>query len=136
LELDDGALFVAMHAWENATDPVLADLCRRIRGRSLFKTLELYGTAEPSRAAALATARDIAQRRGLAPESYVGLDVASDTPFADQDDPLTVVFPHGVAKKPGDVSFLLGRLRGETVTRVRLIFAPELREAITAALPA
>ena len=112
------------------------DLCRRIRGRSLFKTLELYGTDEASRAAALATARDLARKRGFAPESYVGLDAASDTPFADHDDPLTVIFPHGVAKKPGDVSFLLGRLRGETVTRVRLIFAPELREAITAAVPA
>jgi uncharacterized protein len=136
LELDDAALFVAMHAWENASDAVLADLCRRIRGRSLFKTLELYGTDEASRADALATARDIARRHGLAPESYVGLDAASDTPFSDQDDPLTVLFPRGVAKKPGDVSFLLGRLRGETVTRVRLIFAPELRDAITSALPA
>jgi HD superfamily phosphohydrolase len=136
LELDDGALFAAMHAWESSSDAVLADLCRRIRGRSLFKTLELYGTDETSRTAALATARDLARKRGLAPESYVGLDVASDTPFSDDDDPLTVMFPQGVAKKPGDVSFLLGRLRGETVTRVRLIFAPELREAITSALPA
>ena len=89
-----------------------------------------------SSTAAVATARDIAQKRGLTPEFYVGLDAASDTPFSDDDDPLTVIFPHGVAKKPGDVSFLLGRLRGETVTRVRLIFAPELREAITAAIPA
>jgi HD superfamily phosphohydrolase len=136
LELDDGALFAAMHTWESSSDAVLADLCRRIRGRSLFKTLELYGTDEASRAAALATARDIAQKRGLAPPLYVGLDVASDTPFSDDDDPLTVILPHGVAKKPGDVSFLLGRLRGETVTRVRLIFAPELREAITTAIPA
>jgi HD superfamily phosphohydrolase len=136
LELDDGALFGALHAWESSSDSILADLCRRIRGRSLFKTLELYAIDEASRSAALATARDIAKTHGLAPDSYVGLDVASDTPFSDHDDPLTVVFPHGVSKKPGDVSFLLGRLRGETVTRVRLIFAPELREAITSAIPA
>jgi uncharacterized protein len=136
LELDDAALFVAMHAWESCSDAILSDLCRRIRGRSLFKTLELYGTDESSRTAALATARDLAQKRGLAPDSYVGLDVANDTPFSDDDDPLTVLFPHHVAKKPGDVSFLLGRLRGETVTRVRLIFAPELRDAIEAAIPA
>jgi HD superfamily phosphohydrolase len=136
LELDDGALFAAMHAWESSSDAVLADLCRRIRGRALFKTLELYRTEQASRDFALATARDIAKKHGLLPETYVGLDMASDTPFADHDDPLTVVFPHGVSKKPGDVSFLLGRLRGETVTRVRLIFAPELREAITAAIPA
>ncbi|MET0596155.1 MAG: HD domain-containing protein [Polyangiaceae bacterium] len=136
LELDDGALFGAMHAWESSDDAVLADLCRRIRARSLFKTLELYGTDEASRASALAIARDIARKHGLAPESYTGIDVASDTPFADHEDPLTVVFPRGESKKPGDVSFLLGRLRGETVTRVRLIFAPELRDAMTAAIPA
>jgi HD superfamily phosphohydrolase len=136
LELDDGALFGAMHAWESSDDPVLADLCRRIRARSLFKTLELYGTDEASRENALARARDIAKKHGFLPELYTGLDVASDTPFSDHDDPLSVIFPHGEAKKPGDVSFLLGRLRGETVTRVRLIFAPELRDAITAAIPA
>ena len=79
---------------------------------------------------------DIARSHGLVPESYVGLDVASDTPFSDKDDPLTVVFPRGVTRKPGDVSFLLGRLREETVTRVRLIFAPELRDEVRSAISA
>ena len=78
----------------------------------------------------------LAKRQGLSPKRYVGLDVASDTPFDDRDDPLGVVFPRGEAKKPGDVSFLLGRLRGETVTRARLIFAPELRDAVRAAVSA
>jgi HD superfamily phosphohydrolase len=136
LELDDGVLFVAMHAWETSPDEILSDLTRRIRSRSLFKTLDLYGMDEAARADALHVARDIAKRRGLSPKSYVGLDVAADTPFADHDDPLTVSFPYGGAKKPGDVSFLLGRLRGETVTRARLIFAPELRDAVRAAITA
>jgi HD superfamily phosphohydrolase len=136
LELDDGVLFGAMHAWESSSDPVLSDLTRRIRSRSLFKTLELYGMDDAARQEALQVARDIAKRQGLSPKSYVGLDVAADTPFDDHDDPLTVVFPRGDAKKPGDVSFLLGRLRGETVTRARLIFAPELRDAVRAAVAA
>ncbi len=135
LELDDGVLFGAMHAWESSADPVLSDLTQRIRGRSLFKTLELYGMDDAARDQALQIARDIAKRQGLSPKSYVGLDVASDTPFDDRDDPLSVVFPRG-EKKPGDVSFLLGRLRGETVTRARLIFAPELRDAVRAAVSA
>jgi HD superfamily phosphohydrolase len=134
LELDDGVFFGAMHAWESSQDATLSDLARRIRSRSLFKTLELYGMDEAARNDALHIARDIAKRHGLSPKSYVGLDVAADTPFSDHDDPLTVEFPHGDAKKPGDVSFLLGRLRGETVTRVRLIFAPELRDAVRAAI--
>jgi HD superfamily phosphohydrolase len=134
LELDDNVLFCAMHAWESAHDRVLADLTRRVRSRALFKVLELDGHDEQGRRRALEVARDIAQKRGLRPESYVGLDVASDTPFRDEDDPLAVVFPKGVTRKPGDVSFLLGRLRGETVTRARLIFAAELRDEIRSAL--
>ena len=35
-----------------------------------------------------------------------------------------------------EVSFLLSRLKGETLARVRLVFAPELREAITGAVGA
>jgi uncharacterized protein len=134
LELDDGVLFGAMHAWESSRDPVLSDLTRRIRGRSLFKTLELYGMDDAGRIAALQVSRDIAERSGLSAASYVGLDIAADTPFSDHDDPLEVMFPSGAARKPGDVSFLLGRLRDETVTRARLIFAPELRDAIRSAI--
>jgi hypothetical protein len=67
---------------------------------------------------------------------YVGLDVASDVPFDDANEPLTVVFPDGSERKPGDVSFLLRRLRGERVERVRLIFAAELREPILQAIRA
>jgi HD superfamily phosphohydrolase len=136
LELDDNVLFSAMHAWESGPDPILADLTRRVRGRALFKTLELYRMDSDGAHDALSVARDIAVRTGLDPNAYVGLDIAVDVPFSDRDDPLAVVFPGGVTRKPGDVSFLLGRLRDESVTRSRLIFAPELRAPIVAALGA
>jgi hypothetical protein len=35
-----------------------------------------------------------------------------------------------------DVSFLLGRLRGEKMSRIRLIFAPELRDEVIRRLAA
>ncbi len=136
LELDDGVLVGAMHAWESARDPVLADLSRRVRARALFKTLELRDDAPEAHDHALRTAREIAARSGLDPEAYVGLDVADDTPFDDADDPLAVVYPSGELRKPGDVSFLLGRLRGERLMRARLVFAPELRDAIVRAVDA
>jgi uncharacterized protein len=136
LELDDNVLFSAMHAWESGPDPILADLTRRVRGRALFKTLELYRMDSVGAHNALSVARETAVRAGLDPDAYLGLDIAVDVPFSDRDDPLAVVFPGGVTRKPGDVSFLLGRLRDETVTRCRLIFAPELRAPIVAALGA
>lgn len=154
LELDDQVLLYAIHAWEEAPDPILADLCRRVRARALFKSIELITTRGRATSSsglapaviagggddtaikpeeALAIARDIASAAGLDPDVYVGLDVADDTPYAD-DASLMVVFPKGRPRRPAEVSFLLDRLRDEQLTRVRVIFAPELREAMRGAL--
>jgi HD superfamily phosphohydrolase len=136
LELDDGVLWGAMHAWERSHDRPLADLSQRIRARALFKTFELFGDhATPQgREHALGIARDVASARGLDPDVYVGLDVATDEPFGGQGAPLLVVYAKGPARPLQEVSFLLGRLAGQVLSRVRLVLAPELREAVTHAL--
>jgi HD superfamily phosphohydrolase len=136
LELDDGVLWGAMHVWERARDAPLADLSRRIRARALFKTLELFGenASIDGRAHALAVARDIAAARGLDPGVYVGLDEASDEPLGDRESPLMVVYAKGPARPLHEVSFLLGRLAGHPLSRVRLVLAPELRDEVTRAL--
>lgn len=136
LDLDDDVLWVAMHAWERGADRPLADLAMRIRRRSLFKTIELFGeqATDEGRAAALAVARDIAIERGYEPDVYVGIDVARDEPFAAREAPLKVVYAKGPARPLQDVSFLLGRLAGQVLSRVRLILAPELRQPVTRAL--
>jgi uncharacterized protein len=136
LELDDAVLSVAMHAWESAEDPGLSDLCKRVRARSLFKTYELHGeqALPEGRDAAYQVARDVAKKHGLNPDLYVALDVASDTPFGGEAEPLMVVYAKGPARPLSDVSFLLARLAGQVMSRVRLIIAPELRDDITRAL--
>jgi HD superfamily phosphohydrolase len=138
LKLDDATLWVALASWCEVADPVLGDLCQRFAARNLFKTYELFGEqATPSaRLEALEKARDIAREAGLDPEIYVGLDAASTIAFDDAEDPLTVVFPNGKSRALSEVSFLLGRLRGEHMERVRLVFAPELRERVIATLGA
>jgi HD superfamily phosphohydrolase len=134
LSLDDQVLLVAMRSWEAAADPILSDLATRLSRRALFKTIEL-GNVESDRSPddALAIARDIAVRRGLDPDLYVAIDRAADTPFP-KDSGLVVVFPDGRRKALAEVSFLLGRLEGETLARTRLIFASELREELQGAL--
>jgi hypothetical protein len=136
LELDDGVLWGAMHAWEGAEDEALRDLAARVRTRRLFKTLELFGEqATPDgRAQAHAVAREVAAKEGLDPDLYVGLDVAEDVPFDDAQDRLMVVYAKGPARPLSEVSFLLARLAGQPLCRMRLIFAPELREKIIHAL--
>jgi HD superfamily phosphohydrolase len=136
LELDDGVLWGAMHTWEGASDRTLADIARRIRARSLFKTLELFGdqAGVDGRDRALAVARDVARAEGFDPDVYVGLDVATDEPLGASEAPLMVVYAKGPARPLHEVSFLLGRLAGQVLSRVRLILAPELRDRVTHAL--
>jgi len=136
LELDDQMLLEAINQWRSAKDPVLADLCTRLRARALFKTEELFGAAaDPgARARIESLARQAAAEAGLDPDLYAGIDVAQDTPYSD-DASLTVVMGEGGRpRRPAEVSFVLDRLRNETLTRARLIFAPELRPAIRAIL--
>jgi uncharacterized protein len=136
LELDDAVLSVAMHAWESSNDVGLADLCRRARVRNLFKTYELFGeqALPDGREHALEVARDVARKANLDPDLYVALDVAADTPFGGEAEPLMVVYAKGPARPLSDVSFLLARLAGQVMSRVRLIVAPELRDPLTRAL--
>jgi HD superfamily phosphohydrolase len=136
LELDDAVLAVAMRSWEDGKDPALADIARRVRLRRLFKTYELFGeqALPDGRQLAFAIAQDIARAHGLDPDLYVGLDVAADTPFGAEPDPLMVVFAKGPTRPLSDVSFLLARLAGQVMSRVRLIVAPELRDEIAQAL--
>jgi HD superfamily phosphohydrolase len=136
LELDDGVLAVAMRSWEDAKDSALADVARRVRLRSLFKTHELFGelALPEGQARAHEIAKDIARARGLDPDVYVGLDVATDVPFGTDTDPMMVVFAKGPARPLSEVSFLLSRLSGQVMSRVRLVLAPELRDEVAQAL--
>jgi HD superfamily phosphohydrolase len=136
LDLDDPQLWVALSSWRDAHDALLADLVTRLHARRLFKTYELFGEqAEPrGRLEALDRAREVARAAGLDPEIYVGLDIASTVVLDDAADPLTIVFPDGAVRSLAEVSFLLGRLRGERMERTRLVFAPELRDSIKRAL--
>jgi uncharacterized protein len=134
--LNDTVLWQALEAWENAKLPALADICQRVRTRNLFKTIELFGEAQTTtgRQRALQLAQSVAESSGLDPAVYVGLDVAEDTPFSEAENPPMVVLHNGPARRLSDMSFLLRRLDGESVSKVRLICAPELRPSIKQAL--
>jgi HD superfamily phosphohydrolase len=136
LALDDALLWSALASWRHAKDAILSDLCQRLYSRRLFKTLELFGEdSSPERyQALLAFARERSKLAGLDPDYYVGLDEAIDVPFDNSKEPLKVIFPDNVARAPRDVSFILGRLSGETLTRTRLVFPKELRGEVLAQL--
>jgi HD superfamily phosphohydrolase len=134
--LDDMVLWECLRAWCGSSDSILSDLSTRLFTRRLHKTYELYGqqVAPSWRNEAHAIVRDIAKSDGFDPDSHVGLDMAEDTPFNDSDAAIVVLFPNGRERAPHEVSVLLRRLSGESVDRIRLIFPPEIRSKVVAAL--
>jgi HD superfamily phosphohydrolase len=137
LELDDAWLTTAMHAWERDADPILSNLCARLRSRALFKTLEIFGEdAKPTRMGALLAHAQTVVREAGGDETYdVHLDEAIVVPFNEpSDDPMMVLFAKGPARPLREVSFLLERIAGASIRRVRVVMAPEHRDRLVAAL--
>jgi HD superfamily phosphohydrolase len=141
LELDDAALTSSIAAWQNSPDACLADLSRRFLRRVLPKTLPLpdHGAdASQIWQTCHDRAREVAQRHGFRPDLYVWLDVPSDVPYAEPDEPraaaLWVSLRHRPMSRLGDTSFLLRELRNKRTVRPRLVFPAELRDVITAAV--
>lgn len=140
LALDDAQLVACFTAWQREKDPILADLSRRFMARALPKTIPLPEDEE-GRARwhpALERAREVAERHGLRPDLHVWLDIASDTPYEEPDDAsadgLWVALRHQPMRRIGDVSFLLGQLRGKKLDRPRLVFPAEIRDEVVSAL--
>lgn len=135
LALDDPAMWTFLRELETHRDPIVSDLSTRLAARRLPKTLELFGEdATPEgRRRCLDVIAEIAERRGLSPESYVGVDAPSVVAFEEKN-PTLVRFRDGTEQAPSEVSFLLSRLRGETLTRPRILFADELRADVERAL--
>lgn len=145
LDLDDVVVGAAMAAWEQGPDPVLADLCRRVRARRIGKTVEV--TELGSRAAMdhlLEAARSLAAQHGLEPDAHVALDVAEDVQTFGSPDvtappgaepPLEVILADGRARPLGAVSPVLARLDGLPIRRIRLVVPAEIRADVQSLLP-
>lgn len=149
LDLDDVSVGAAFAAWENARDPILSDLCKRLRGRRIGKTVELTGEVASRDVADLLVeeARELCAAAGLDPDAHVALDVAEDIqsfggpeldtlaeptfpPPTHEDAPLDVILADGRARPLGAVSVLLARLDDVPIRRTRLVVPPEIRDAV------
>ncbi|GEM_PF-150944 len=136
LQLDDAIMWTALVGFQDSQDKILSDLSQRLINRKLLKAYELFGEAASpeGRERCHHIARDLAQSAGFDPDIYVGLDAPTMAAFDDSKDATTVLFPDQTELRPGDVSFLLSRLRGQVLSPPRIIYPPELREELQAAL--
>jgi hypothetical protein len=135
--LDDGTVWSMVERWEASPDPVLRDLSSRLRRRALFKTA-LIDDDDVARAPELLSAvRDIVAHAGYDPRYYTALDVTEIAPYpADEpgNESLQVVYQRRAPRPLSRASFLIGRLKGETLAYRRLVFPAEVREKVDALL--
>jgi len=140
LDLDDARMLTAFAAWEEARDPVLADLASRLRSRSLPKTVPLPEADPAAWEEARARASEVVEGHGMRANLRVFLDVPSDVPYPEPEDDsprgLWVVLRHRPIQRLGAASFLLGNLRNKRIQRPRLIFPAELRTEVLDAIGA
>jgi hypothetical protein len=82
----------------------------------------------------------VAHKHGLDPELWVGLDVATESPYqepaldTDAAGGLWVSIRHHPMERLAKTSFVLGELCNKKIERPRLIFPEEIRGDVLAAL--
>src|SRR5690606_34394743 len=88
-DLDDIAVLHCFKIWRGSEDAVLAQLCRGLLYRELFKSADLTRIADPSRVAEIReAAADAIEAAGAEPAYAMFYDEPADTPYEiDHSDP-------------------------------------------------
>ena len=85
-------------------------------------------------------AQQVVGEAGFDTSLYAWLDVPVDVPYREPTDDsaagLWVQLKHRPLQRLGNISFLLGELRNKPIARPRLIFPPEVRAGVEAAVAA
>ena len=130
LKLHDLSLTVALDSWAQDAEPVLRDLASRLVDRRLFKTFDL-GSDKAAADRLWPQALEVAQRRfGAAAPYYVHLDTARQVGYLASDEEELHVIDH-----PRYGAVALSRLLedmplGQPMAAIRLVYAPELGDAL------
>lgn len=126
LELDDNRLMVTLAEWSKEGDQELSQMCAALLRRELLKTLPLPVFDGPTTARLLEEAQTLAvTKQEFA--SCVSLDCASDVPYPQKNE-LWVNLKHQPLTRLGDLSVVLGGMRGMIVEKRRLIFPEKLKQ--------
>ena len=78
LKLDESVILYYFQIWQEETDPIISDLCRRFVNRNLFKYAEFDPAKEYKKLAELGS---LFKKAGIDPEYYLVVDSSSDLPY-------------------------------------------------------
>jgi uncharacterized protein len=97
LRLDDNDIFLSIKYWQEADDPVLADLCRRFQSRQLFRTTFLKkDPGKKLRASIREKTRNVLKKRGLpfdkdSVDYYLGFDQSYSEAYRYQNESIWIL---------------------------------------------
>jgi HD superfamily phosphohydrolase len=134
-DLDDISIMHCFKVWAEGDDPTLAELCRGLLFRKLFKVIDVSGMDEPKALEAFAIATDIVKKSG----GEADYDLFLDEPARDGDEPFEsadAILVKGLGGKVASFaehSPLVGALNRQLSFR-RIHIAEQWRDAVKAAL--
>lgn len=128
LAADDNVFNYHLQRWQNHSDSLLADLCRRYVDRALFKSWDISGLAPAGQQELLKQVRDRLSRQGLLPEVYAGIEVAFSRGYQPYTEGIRVQTPTGI-REIGEISPLI-RALVQIHRKSWLVYPPEMEDSI------
>jgi HD superfamily phosphohydrolase len=126
LKLDESVILYYFQIWQEETDPVLSDLCRRFVNRNLFKFAEFDPAKEYKKLAQLGS---LFKKAGLDPEYYLVVDSSSDLPYdfyrpGEEEErlPIHLLMQSGELKELSRESEIVDAISGKRRTDHKLYF--------------
>jgi uncharacterized protein len=127
LRLDEAVILYYFQEWQNETDPILSDLCRRFVNRNLFKYVEFSPTNEQMKK--LLELNGLFKKAGIDPEYYLVVDSSSDLPYdfyrpGEEGErlPIYLLMPNGELRELSRESVIVDAISGKRRTDHKLYF--------------
>jgi hypothetical protein len=132
LAADDGTVIYHLQCWQQHSDCVLSDMCRRFLDRDLLKALDVSQYAKCDRQVLLEKAQHLVAQMDLEPASYTGLRVSVSRGYTLYDRGINIQTTSGL-REIGELSLLVKTL-AQSTERAWLIYPREIEAALLAAV--
>jgi uncharacterized protein len=127
LKLDEAIILYYFQEWQDESDPILSDLCRRFVHRNLFKYVEFSPTNEQMKK--LMELNSLFKKAGIDPDYYLVVDSSSDLPYdfyrpGEEGErlPIHLLMPNGELRELSRESVIVDAISGKRRTDHKLYF--------------
>ncbi|MEH7374179.1 MULTISPECIES: HD domain-containing protein [Neobacillus] len=132
LKLDESVILYYFQIWQEETDPIISDLCRRFVNRNLFKYAEFDPAKEYKKLAELGS---LFKKAGIDPEYYLVVDSSSDLPYdfyrpGEEEErlPIHLLMHNGELKELSRESEIVDAISGKRRTDHKLYYPADFLE--------